>query len=133
MNDHAHFANVEFELESNLSLKPLLDEFGEKISLHYHDRLENGNDFVSFDLTMAETGVYGNVNATLSAFCDLFEDLSPLAKEIWWSCVKREMDVGFESGDSKMIYEGRIENNTLENIARIGATIEITLYPLSSS
>ena len=129
MGQDVHFANVEFELESDLSLKPLLDEISDKISLHYYDRLENGIDFASFDLR--ESGYGQNIEVTVSAFCDLIEDLSPLAKEVWSQCVKRELDIGFEGGDSKFIFEGRIENKTLARVAEIGASVEITIYPIS--
>jgi hypothetical protein len=128
MPQDVHFANVEFELECHLSLTPLLNEIGHMICIHHHDRRENGNDFASFDVE--GSGLDWDVDTTISKFCDLVEGLSPEANDIWLGCAKRELDIGFESGDSARVYEGRIENKTLARVAKIGATIEITIYPV---
>ncbi|MEP6848824.1 MAG: hypothetical protein ABI999_08195 [Acidobacteriota bacterium] len=132
MKQGVHFANVDLELECGSDLQPLIGDLGPDISVQYHDRLENGNDFASLAIRSdkVQSGVYGDADKTISAFCDVIERISPEAKTIWDRCVKRELDVGFESGNTGKTFEGRLETLTLRRVVEIGATIEITIYPV---
>ncbi len=118
-------------MESEQDLRPLIDELGDEVMVHYHDRLENHNDFASLSGTnVACGGIGGDPDETISAFCDLIEGLSQNSKDIWSKCCQKEFDIGFESGNIGKQLELRLENETLKRVVELGATIEITVYPL---
>lgn len=125
-----HFANVDLEIECKDDLRLLIDALGVDINVQCHDRLENGNDFVSIALHSVESGAFGEPEITISAFCDLIEKLPCEVRNTWNSCKKREFDMGFESGNSSKTFSARLSKETVARVAGLGATIEITIYPI---
>ncbi len=126
------FANVDLEIESKDDLQPLIDEFGENVHVLYHDRLANGNDFVSLEIDMnsVEAENYGEADDTIVALCDLIENLSLELRNIWNKSIEKKFDVGFESGNTEKTFNTKIPTKTLKRLSRIGGSIIITIYPV---
>ncbi len=126
------FANVDLEIESKDDLQPLIDAFGENVYVLYHDRLENGNDFASLEvyLDIIEVGICGEVEKTITAFCELIENLSLDSRNIWDQCREKIFDIGFESGNTENTFNTKIQSETIKRITDIGASIVITIYPV---
>ncbi len=125
------FANVDLEIESKDDLQSLIDEFGENVHVLYHDRLANGNDFVSLETVyLVKTENHGEVENTISAFCDLIENLSLELRSLWNKCIEKKFDIGFESGNTENTFNTEISAKTLKRLARIGGSIIITIYPV---
>ncbi len=126
------FLNVDLEIESALDLQALIDAFGEDVNVLYHDRLENGNDFASFNLHLdyIENGIYGEPEKIISSFCNLVENLPYKSRKIWDKCIEKRFDIGFESGNTENSFNTVIKNEIVKLIADIGASIVITIYPV---
>ena len=91
-----YFANVDLEIECAVDLSSLIDALGPDILIQYHDRLENGNDFSSLALGSVESGMYGEPEKTISAFCDLIEKLPDEPRNTWRISERREFDIGLK-------------------------------------
>jgi hypothetical protein len=134
-----HFVNVDLELESTESVQPLVKELekvtfalycsdiDEMANLELHIEKRNGVYF--YDSYDDEKDLVGGVDIHISEFCNLIENLSPESKKIWDKCHRKEFDIGFQAGNTPKAYHTRIRTETLERCARLGATIEITVYP----
>ena len=130
IEEHLRFANVDLELESEGDLQLLIDELGSDVNVQFHGKLKSNNNFASLSLSHLKGGPYGDADTTVSAICDLLDGLSQNSKDIWSGCCVKEFDIGFESGVDGAQLESRLENNTLRRVVELGATMEITIYPV---
>ncbi len=121
--------NVDLEVESSENLQILIDDLGEDVSVLYHGENGSGYNFVSFEIR--SPAVNKDIDGLVSAFCCLIENLSPEARLIWDRSFTRKLDAGFSSGNSPRSYQTEIRAETIEQAARIGASIAITIYPES--
>lgn len=122
------FLNVDLEIESSEDLQPIIDDFGEDVRVLYHGKNGNGFNFASFETSF---GMNTGANEIISSFCNLIEIFSPESKIIWDKCYSKKFDAGFQSGDFSGSYQTEIRANTIERVAKIGASIVITIYPKS--
>ena len=131
MKQNILFANVDLEIKSKDDLQCLIDSFGKDIDVLYHERLENGLDFVSleFHLNKVESGIYGSADETINAFYSKIVNFPPESRKIWDRCLEKKFDIGFESGNSGETFNTNIKSETIKQIAEIGASIVITIYP----
>ncbi len=134
-----HLINVDLELESTESVKPLIDELGESVfslyrsdsgeigNLELHIETRNGVDFYkSYD--DVEDWV-GGTDAHIDEFCKLVENLSTKSRNIWDKCHKKEFDIGFQCGNTIKTFRTSIKAETILKCAGIGASIMVTTYP----
>jgi hypothetical protein len=126
------FVNVDLEIESTDDLQYLINEFGENVDVLYHDRLASGNDFVSLEISsnLEKKENYGEADNTVYALCDLIENLPLKLRNIWNKSIKRNFDIGFESGNTEQTFETTIQTKTLKRLAKIGGSVSITIYPV---
>jgi hypothetical protein len=59
------------------------------------------------------------------------EQLPKEVREIWDGCCGREFDIGYESGTTPQTFKSEIRASTVQRVAEIGASITITIYPVS--
>jgi hypothetical protein len=64
---------------------------------------------------------------------DAIEAIDEPAKELWRACTKREFNIGYDCGDEPWAFNNGLSNRTLDRIARLGASLRITLYPPARS
>ena len=70
-----------------------------------------------------------SVEKSLGRFCTLIEALPPDAMKIWKLASRRTFDIGLQSGRVRPPLAIRIAPATLARVARLGATMAITVYP----
>ena len=120
------YLNVDLEIESKSDLSKIVEEFGDDVSVLYCGEMR-GYQHASFEIPANPAGA----DETINDFCFLVEQLTKEAREIWEGCCSRVMDVGYESGTSPQNFRSEIRSSTVQRVAAIGASIMITIYPLS--
>jgi len=120
------FLNVDLEIESSEDLQPIIDDLGEDVSVLHHGDNGSSFNFVSF-----EVKPFGerDVDGIISSFCSFIENLSPDVRLIWDKSHSKKFDVGFQSGDFPRSYQTEIRADTIESVAKLGASIVVTIYP----
>jgi hypothetical protein len=120
------FLNVDLEIESTDSLKPIIDDLGEDVFVLYDGKNGSGYNLAAFELgDMGDS----DVDSKISSFCHLIKNLLPEVRAIWDKCCSRKFDAGFESGDSPQSYRAEIRAETVKAAAEVGASIVVTIYP----
>jgi hypothetical protein len=121
------FLNVDLEIESSENLQSIVDDFGEDVSVLHNGEWERGFNLACFEIR----GLIfeRDVDGIITSFCNLIENLSPESKLIWGKCHSKRFDAGFESGDFPRSYKTEIRADTIERVAKLGASIAITIYP----
>ena len=128
-----HFVNIDLELKSSDDLQPLVDELDESVFVLYSDKPPNSNEYRTslevndFDIYQSyddKTQNIGGVDAILSAFCDLLENLTRQSQSLWQNCKNREFDIGFQSGNTEKSFHTQIRAETLRRISELGASVK---------
>ena len=119
------FLNVDLEIESALSLEPIVDAF-QASGLHClaHIQTKRGR-LASFEIADCPT----DANDVVSAFCDVIERLGADARAVWESATVRRFDLGFRSDGSGPLFRSELKEMTLGRLAKLGATVALSIYP----
>jgi hypothetical protein len=123
------YLNTDLEIESQSDLSKIAEEFGEYV-LVLHLGEARGYQHAYFEV--AGSSVSTNPDDVINSFCDLVDGLSQEARQIWDGCCSRVFDIGFESGTAAPNLHSEIKPGTIERVAKLGAGIVITIYPLRS-
>lgn len=120
------YLNTDLEIESESDLSKIVDEFDEDV-LVLHQGEIRGYQHAAFEIA----GSSGSTNPDdiINYFCDLVDGLSQETRKIWDGCCSRVFDIGYESGSTPN-FQSEIRPGTIERVAKIGAGIVITIYPL---
>ncbi|MSQ95238.1 MAG: hypothetical protein EXR98_11875 [Gemmataceae bacterium] len=59
---------------------------------------------------------------------DAVDSLRGVARSIWSKCILREFNIGYECGDEPWAFNNGLTNATLRRMAKVGATLKITIY-----
>src|SRR5882724_7054114 len=78
-------------------------------------------------LALESSRSYKSPDATIHALCTVVESLSPARRRIW-SSARRQFDVGYELRPSERSSRFSLRPDTLERVARLGATLTVTFY-----
>ncbi len=119
------FLNIDLDIESKVDISPIVEEFGDRVSVHRNELYE-GQYCASF-----ETG-YMKENEIIEEYVSLIEKLSPRSKVIWDNCSKREFDFGYESGETPNNFHSKISAKSVNSLAKVGGSIVITIYPIQA-
>ena len=108
------FLNVDLEIESGLSLEPIVDAF-QASGLHClaHIQTKRGR-LASFEIADCPT----DANDVVSAFCDVIERLGADARAVWESATVRRFDLGFRSDGSGPLFRSELKEMTLGRLAK---------------
>ena len=118
------YLNTDFEISSPIDLTPIVEAFGEDVSVLY-----NGKWGEHFKAVFEITEIHSNANDTIDFFCILVEGLNEQERTIWDSCFSKVFDIGYESGTTPQNYSAEIRPDVIRRIAGIGASVVITIYP----
>ena len=121
------YLNTDLEIESKSDLSRIVQEFGDDVIVLYHGEMR-GYQHASFEIG---SGSSAGADEIINYFCDLVEQLPKEVREIWEGCCSRVLDVGYESGMSPLNFRSEIRAPTIQRVAAIGASIVITIYPIS--
>jgi hypothetical protein len=119
------YLNTDLEIESNQDLSSMVEELGEDVFV-LHNGIIRGYHFASFEVP---GGLSLGADEAIDYLCNIVENLKPKSREIWDKCVSRVFDIGFESGDSSNNYRVELRQSTIQSVAKINASIAITIYP----
>jgi hypothetical protein len=120
-----YFLNVDLDIESKSPLRSLRLELSDKVSVTFSGRIKSHH---CLDLEIVGGGK--SQDSIVNAFCALIEGLSASGKRAWESAIKREFDFGYETRlSSQRANRFSIRPNTLHRVAKLGATVAVTIYP----
>jgi hypothetical protein len=122
------YLNTDLEIESKSDLSRIVEEFGEDVSVLYHGEMR-GYQHASLEIPGSTAGA----DEVINSFCTLVEQLPKEVREIWDGCCGREFDIGYESGTTPQTFKSEIRASTVQRVAEIGASIAITIYPVSGA
>ncbi len=124
------FLNVDLELESNVSLELIAQEFGEKVHILHNGPLQDVAHLLALEIYAGDDH---DPESIIEAFCDLIEALPPKAKAVWRKCTMRRFDIGIASGTGVAKRFGALclslSPETLKRVAALSTEIVITVYP----
>ena len=121
------FLNVDLEIESKTDLAPLATELEPRgVAVLYCGPVQDGF------LICLESGTWSGdsagPDATIHDLGRIVEALSVAGQELWRSAFRREFDVGFDATAEHLAARFALRLDTLERIARLGATLAVTIY-----
>ncbi|HKR25466.1 MAG TPA: hypothetical protein VJS15_09420 [Allosphingosinicella sp.] len=130
MADRTGYLNTDLELVSKDDLTALATYLKDrKWSALHAGRRPDGTWLGVFE---APHGDQEAPEPTISTMLALLSALpEPLQKE-WRSCSKRDFNIGYQAGTDRRL-EQALPNDLLKQIAALGASISITLYPAHES
>jgi len=120
------YLNTDLEIESKSDLSRIVEEFGEDVLVLHHGEIR-GYQHASFSIAGGST----DADSTINSLCTLIEQLPADVREIWDGCCSRIFDIGYESGTSPQNFRSEIRAATIQRVAKIGASVVITIYPNS--
>jgi hypothetical protein len=118
------FLNVDLVLESRRSLAPMIDAWGRKAMVLYHER-RKGIDHATLEVSTIGDGP----NACIRAFVRLIDALPPRLRSIWNAARRRDLDVGIEMGLGRFMPIVGLSAETVRRAAAVDARIVVTVYP----
>jgi hypothetical protein len=121
------YLNTDLEIESKDDLSKIVEEFGEDVSVLYHGEIR-GYQHATFEIAGSTSGA----DEVINYFCDLVEGLPTEARDVWDGCCSRVLDIGYESGASQRNFRSEIRASTIQRVAKIGASMVVTIYPPSA-
>lgn len=124
----AEYLNVDLEVRSRRDLKPLIDALFPQLDTLYVGRIRKAH-FASFEISTLR-------NSPDSAITEMVRALSKLpeaARRLWDQADDRVFDIGFEQlkGGQRIIWG--LRQKTLHEVARLGARIAVSMYPVAKS
>ena len=117
------YLNVDLEIENHQDLQPLVYAFGEDVIMMYC-----GLGHSHF-MASVEASITADANTIIDHLCDLVDNLQGYPKELWNSSFRKVFDIGYESGLEPRSYASEIDALTISRVAKIGASIRITINP----
>jgi len=120
------YLNTDLEIESKDDLSKIVEEFGADVFVLHQGGIR-GYQHVSFEIAGSTNGA----DEIINYFCSLVEGLPRDVREIWDGCCSRVFDIGYESGTYPRSFRSEIRASTIQRLSEIGASIVITIYPLS--
>ena len=121
------YLNTDLEIDSKKDISRIVEELGDDVIVLYHGEMR-GHQHASLEIV---GGMSAGADETINQFCVLVENLPKEVREIWEGCFSRVFDVGYDSGSSPRNFRSEIRATTIQRVAAIGASIVITIYPLS--
>ena len=119
------YINTDLDLACPSSLQPIVDFLSargayalscEPADDGWHACLETEKQFRAADHTIA-------------AFLDALDRMDPETRSRWDECTLREFNIGYDAGDKPWAFNDGLSAMTVQRIARLGATIRVTIYP----
>lgn len=126
------YIQVDLDLHAIFPLQELVAAFGDKVCvLHCGEGVKRPGRRSSSYVAVLELNLENRpLNETLRRFCTLIESLPADAAALWKKVRHREFDIGFDSGAKRPAFNVAIAPEIVARIAKLGATIAITIYPV---
>ena len=120
------YINSDLVLASKTAIDRLCDAFDHKCCVLYQQQDDDGNWHASIESDRIE-----NISAAddIQKMLEVIPQLGDDAREQWDNCFGREINIGFECGDT-WAYPHSLPNSIVREIADAECTLAITLYPI---
>ncbi len=119
------FINVDLEIEGHDSFEPLVNAFGDNVVNLYCGEAHS-HQLATFEI---EGALVGDPDSLISYFCMLIEAFDKKEKALWNKAFRKVFNIGYGSGLEPRSYESNLRAETIAQVAKIGASIQITIYP----
>jgi hypothetical protein len=119
------FLNVDLEIHSRSSLKPLLSELGARMYV-LHSQSKPNNHFANLEIS--RSWKKPSVDKTIAALCDAIESVSPKARAVWKKARSKVFDIGLDIDPTASHLYQSLSNESLRRIADLGGRIIVTCY-----
>ena len=120
------FLNVDLDIESKDDLAPLAAEL-EPNTMVVHSRSESGRHVLKIE-SWKRAGSTEGPDQRIHGLCQGLETLEPAGRELWRSASLRQFGVGYYATTRHVAAHFVLRVDTLERIARLGATLDVTVY-----
>jgi len=126
VNRSTRYLNTDLALTSAEPLSALSAEFDQSCCVLYEQQDDAGAWHLSIESDETE-----NVAATddIQKMLSVLSNLSPAAKQQWDSCNQRDMNIGFDCGDT-WAYPHSLPHHVVRMIVDAGCSLSLTLYPI---
>ena len=130
-----HFLNVDLEIFSRARLDPIVDAFGEKVSV-LHVGKWGRRYSAHFELrgsgihppAASHNRVAKEADRLVQRFVGLVKQVPRPVRQLWNKADSREFNVGIEAAARSRMFELGLEPKTLEAVASVSGRIVITVY-----
>jgi len=124
--------NTDLDLVASCDLAPLAAALKSQgvFALHVTQH-KKGRCYGTFEVdgTSYDYRYLSDPDKTISAMLDAIESLGKKDRAVWKVCSLREFNIGYECGDEPWAFNDVLTNETLLRMAKLGASLRITLYP----
>jgi hypothetical protein len=120
------YLNTDLDLHSPTDIRALTRELSRNgmFVLHEEKDKRTGVWFACLETEMQ----FRAPNANILAMVKIIKRLSAKAQAVWSGCTLREINIGYECGDTPRFFHQCVTNITLRRMTAVGATLRITLY-----
>jgi len=122
------YLNTDLDIESPKDLTALAALLDSKDIFPLHvERSDDGSWHARFETQQQ----YAEAEHNITAMIAVIESLRGPHRTAWLSCKKRQFNIGYDCGKKPWAFEQGLSAKLLGRIAKIGASLRITLYPES--
>jgi hypothetical protein len=119
-----YFLNVDLEIESASKLDSLVTAMGKRVLVLHSGPGSTKRHLLALEILRDQKGA----DATIHALCAVVEGMPPAPRRAWNAAARKEFDVGYQLRPSERLLRCTLRRDTLERMARLGATLAITCY-----
>lgn len=125
-NNHTEFLNVDLEVFSGESLAPLVKGLGRSFFLLHEGRW--GRKYAA--ILELQGSHYGKKKADLiiRRMVVLLKKMPRSVRHLWKGAQVRQFNIGIQAALKPHAFELQVGQDTLQSVARLGASIVITVY-----
>ena len=123
----ARFISAQLEIESPRPLGYVFEAFsgGEIVSSDYRESKRGFS--AAFEYTGA--GASTDPDAQIDAFCNVVENLQEQPTAIWDGAYRKTFNLGYEIDPTESFYRSELKPETVQRIAKLGASVLVSIYP----
>ncbi len=121
---HRYIA-TDLELESKEDLDVIVKEFGEEFFAYQNEKIED----IYF---VGLSGVMNSIKPeqTVEKYCNIIEKFPKTLQNLWKTCGKKVLDIGFECRDDiQHVEKIEIPSELIKRVSNLDLRIIITIYP----
>ena len=126
------YLNTDLDLVAVRDLTPLTSALNARAVFPLS--VDRGGDGLWYATLELETDDFAiDPEGTIRGMLDAIEAIDGEAKQLWAESSLREFNIGYDCGDEPQAFSSGLSNATLNRIASVGASLRITLYPVSEN
>ena len=120
-----HYANTDLKIDADSkphALQTVFDRHG------FFDMWERPDEANSWQGCFETGEQYHEPDANIARFLSVIESLEEHARLEWQACTRREFDIGYSTRYEPFDFHQDLSADTLSRIAKLGASLRITIY-----